>query len=343
MSAKKLGVGIVGFGNITPFHIKSISELDNAEFVALSSRSAEKRSNVEKEFGVKTFANYEDLVKDDTVDVVVICTPSGFHMEPAVAAAQAKKHVITEKPLDVTVARCNQMIDACELGGVTLSCIFQNRYASDYLKLEEAVHSGKLGKLLLGNAYIKWFRDQAYYDANEWRGTIDGDGGAVVINQGIHTIDLLLNIMDSAQSVFGNTRTVTHDIEGEDLGTANIEFENGALGTIEASTSMYDAFPEKLEIHGEDGSVIMEAGKIIYWNTKSDGLLKIEENTEKSGASDPLAIDYTRHKNQLHSIFDDIINGKTPEVSGTEARKSIQLINGIYESARSGKKVLLNS
>ncbi|MDA0196811.1 MAG: Gfo/Idh/MocA family oxidoreductase [Bacteroidetes bacterium] len=343
MKKTKLRVGIVGHGNITPIHVKSIEELDNCEFVALSSSSVEKRRKVATEHGVKTFADYNDMILQPEVDVIIICTPSGFHMEPTIAAANAKKHVITEKPLEVTVARCKEMIEACEKAGVTLSCIFQNRYASDYLKLEEAVKSGKLGKLLLGNAYIKWFRDQAYYDSADWRGTKRGDGGAVVINQGIHTIDLLMNIMGTAKSVFGNIRTLTHDIEGEDLATANIEFESGALGTIEASTSIYDAFPEKLEIHGVDGSVVMEAGKIVYWNNRTDGELEIEENLEKSGAKDPMGIDYSRHKTQLNNIFNSILSGGAPAVTGVEARKTIELIEGVYKSAESGEKVFLNS
>lgn len=339
MKNTKIGVGIIGYGSISPFHVMSILELDNCELIAIQSSSDEKRSKISKELGVLVFADYQELISQDNIQLIIICTPSGFHLDPAIATMKAGKHVVVEKPLEITVERCNQMIAASLENGVRLSCIFQNRYGSDYLKVLKAVRSGELGKLLMGSASVKWKRDQAYYDATRWRGTLKGDGGAVLINQAIHTIDQLIHLMGKVETVSGSIRTLTHNIEGEDVASATLEFENGALGTLEASTSLYKAFPEKIEIHGEKGSIILEGGKIIHWETEQMGELIIEATNSKSGASDPLAIDYTLHKRQLDEIVTSISRGQIPPVNGIEAMHSVAVIEGIYKSSSTGKKI----
>jgi predicted dehydrogenase len=245
MEIGKIGIGIFGFGNISPFHIKSIEELDNCELIAVQSSSAEKRELIKSKYKVIACESTEEIMGLDQIQLIIICTPSGFHLEPAMAAMKAGKHVVIEKPLEVTTARCREMIQMSKEQNVSLSCIFQNRYALDFQKVKDAVDSGQLGKILLGRVSVNWKRDQAYYDATTWRGTIKGDGGAVLINQAIHSIDLLIHLMGQVKAVSGNITTLTHDIEGEDVATATIEFESGALATIEASTSMYKAFPEK--------------------------------------------------------------------------------------------------
>ena len=339
MEINKIGIGIIGYGSITPFHVKSILELRNCELIAIQSSSIEKRKMISEELGVLAFESYMEMIAIQKIQLIIICTPSGYHLEPALEAMRKGKHVVVEKPLEITVARCKKMIEVSKEFGVSLSCIFQNRYATDYLKVLKAVRAGELGKLLMGSASIKWKRDQAYYDATKWRGTIKGDGGAVLINQAIHTIDQLIHLMGNVKSVSGNIRTLTHDIEGEDVAAATLEFENGALGTIEASTSMYTAFPEKIEIHGEKGSVILEGGKIVHWETEQRGKLRIEDNNSKSGASDPLAIDYTLHKKQLNEIVTSILNGKIPPVNAVEAMRSVAVIEGIYKSSSTGEKI----
>ena len=339
---KPLGFGIIGLGSIAGHHIKSIIELDDCELVAVSSRNEEKLQNTAAQYNIDTFNNYKELVEHPSVDVVSICTPSGFHLEPALAAAAAGKHVITEKPLEVSVERGLKMIRACEEANVKLACIFQNRYSPDYLRLWQAVRDGKLGKLVLGNAYIKWFRDQEYYMASDWRGTLKGDGGAALINQAIHTIDLLLNVMGPVKSVFGLTKTIAHDIEGEDLGTAILEFESGALGTIEGSTAIFQGYPEKLEIHGVKGNIILEGGKITEWTSEAGSSLPQSDKTVSTGSANPMAIDYKLHKNQISEIVQNILQGSAPAVDGREALKSLALIEAIYQSSESGKKIVMH-
>ena len=340
---KPLGVGVIGLGSISGHHIKSIMELDDCKLVAVSSRNKSKLKSVAEQYQVDTYTDYHQLMQHPELDVVCICTPSGSHLEPALAAASAGKHVITEKPLEITVERGLKMIQACEKANVSLACIFQNRYSPDYRRLCTAIEEGELGKPVLGNAYIKWFRDQPYYDAADWRGTLQGDGGAALINQAIHTIDLLLNVMGPVKSVFGKTKTLAHDIEGEDLGVAILEFESGALGTIEGSTAIYGGYPEKLEIHGAQGNIILEGGKITEWRSKTGNRLSTAETaTGATGSADPIAIDYKLHKNQISEIIQHICEGKEPILNGREGLKSLAVIEAIYQSSKSGKQILLD-
>lgn len=339
-----LNFGVIGLGNIAAHHIKSIQALDNGKLIAVTSRDPDKRASAEKNLNVQAFADYEAMLQLPELDAVCICTPSGNHLEPCLAAADAGKHVITEKPLEINSARGQQMVDACRKAGVTLACIFQNRYSQGYRSLADVVAKGQLGKLVLGNAYIKWYRPPEYYTANNWRGTLKGDGGAALINQSIHTIDLLLNIMGPVKSVLAKTRTLTHAIEGEDVGVAILEFENGALGTVEGSTAIYAGFPERLEIHGDEGSVVMEAGNVVTGKGKNKIDLNPGDNRQNaSGSSNPMAIDVSLHISQFKEITDAILNNREPEVNGVEALKSVRVIEAIYESSRLGKEVFFRN
>lgn len=340
MADKILNFGVIGLGNIAGHHIRAIQALPDSKLIAVASRNPDKLDKARQEYGVETFDDYRDMLKLPEMDIVTICTPSGDHLEPCLAAAQAGKHIITEKPLEITSARGQQMIDICKTAGVTLACIFQNRYSDDYRKLCDTVEKGQLGRIVLGNAYIKWYRPPEYYQAANWRGTLKGDGGAALINQSIHTIDLLLNIMGPVKKVSGRVRTLTHDIEGEDIGTAMLEFENGALGTIEGSTTIYAGFPERLEIHGNEGSIVMEAGKITVCKSKNTIDITINDTRQSaSGSSNPMAIDVSLHIKQFREITDAIRAKREPEVNGEEALKSLRVIEAIYESSRTGQEI----
>lgn len=344
MSKKKLGIGIIGTGSIAGHHLKSVQELANCQLVAMASSSKERAVKAAEKYGVKVYGSYKKLLKDKKVDMVIVCTHSGNHLGPTLAAAKFGKHVLVEKPIEISVKRADKMIAACEKAGVKLGVIFQNRFSPDFVKLKKAVSKGKLGKLILGNAYIKWFRSADYYKSSSWKGTIKGDGGAALINQGIHTIDLLLDIMGAVISVFGKIRTVKHQIEGEDLGVALLTFENDALGTIEGSTAITPGYPERLEIYGTKGSVIMEAGKIIAWDIEGEDALKMEEKkANNSGLADPMAINHELHKAQISNFVTAIQKGKQPLVDGAAGKRSLALIKGIYESAKKGREVIISN
>ncbi len=341
MNNNMLRFGIIGTGAIAGHHIASINEIQNCQVAALCSSTEERARLAQQKFGINSYASVQEMLVKEEIDVVCILTQSGNHLEPALAAAKAGKHVITEKPLEVTVQRADLMIEACKKAGVKLACIFQNRYTPSYQQLKKAVREGKLGKLILGNAYIKWYRDENYYQSSDWKGTLAGDGGAALINQGIHTIDLLLDIMGPVREVFGKTRTMVHRIEGEDLGLALLSFQNGALGAIQASTAAYPGYPERLEIFGENGSIILEGGVITAWNIQGEPPANIVA-ASNTGASNPMDIDYILHKTQIEEIVQAIRTNQEPLVNGEVAKRSLALIQAIYRSNSMGQPVFLN-
>lgn len=341
MSKKKLGFGIIGTGAIAGLHAAAIHACEDAELVAVCSSTEKRAKEASEKFGVPADYNWDTFLKRKDIDIVAICTHSGNHLEPAIAAAKAGKHILLEKPIEVSVERADELIEVCKSAGVMLGVIFQNRLKPGYLQLKEAVDKGLLGKLLMGTAAINWYRDPSYYSSSSWKGTIEGDGGAALINQGVHTIDLLLDIMGEASAVYGQVRTMVHDIEGEDVGAALINFKSGAIGTITGGTALYPGNPERLEIYGEKGNVILEAGKIVTWNVPgSTGELPTSE-IGGSGASDPMAIDYRLHLGQMQDMVDAVREDRNPMVTGQDARQSLALILGIYQSSREGKQVVL--
>ncbi|MEM6378614.1 MAG: Gfo/Idh/MocA family oxidoreductase [Bacteroidota bacterium] len=342
MKERKVGIGIIGTGAIAALHLKCIREIHNAEIIAMASSSEARAEETRKKFGVKVYGSYQSLLQDEAIDAVIIGTHSGNHLAPTLEAAKMGKHVLVEKPIEINTERADQMISTCEEAGVKLGVIFQNRFSPDYMKLKAAVDAGKLGKLMLGNAYIKWFRAASYYENSTWKGTLQGDGGAALINQGIHTIDLLINIMGDVDQVFGNVRTVRHKIEGEDLGLALLTFKSGALGTIEGSTAIVPGYPERLEIFGTKGSVILEGGKIAAWNIEEQNAEQnISEEENQSGSSDPMAINYLLHKTQISDFVEALLYDRQPIVDGLEGKKSLTLIQGIYESAQQEQEIKL--
>ncbi|MDZ7377271.1 MAG: Gfo/Idh/MocA family oxidoreductase, partial [candidate division KSB1 bacterium] len=279
---KKLGFGIIGAGNVSAIHARCIQQLENCQLVAVCSRSEQKAKRAGQKYGVPYYTDFHHLIEREDIHVVSICTPSGMHLEPAVAAALAGKHVLVEKPIEINLERADQIIQACQKAQVKLTVIFQHRFGEAVQRLRGTIQQGKLGKLILGNASIKWFRTQEYYNAGGWRGTWQWDGGGALINQSIHTIDLLQWMMGPVDSVYGKIGTFTHQIETEDLGVALLTFKTGALGVIEGSTSIFPGFPERLDIHGEKGSVVLEGGKIKTWDIEGEkDIQDIESATHK--------------------------------------------------------------
>jgi len=328
-------VGIIGTGAIAGIHAAAINAIKNAELVAVCSSSPDRAKEAEAKFGVKAYSDVQAFLSHPDLDVVCICTASGLHLEPALAAAKAGKHLIIEKPIEVTLARADQLIEACQVHGVKLAVIFQNRFSSDYQQLKSAVEADLFGKLLMGNAYVNWFRNEEYYSKSDWKGTIEVDGGGAFINQGIHTIDLLLDLMGEVSSLFGQVKTAYHQIEGEDLGVAIVNFKNGAIGNITSATALYPGLPERIEIFGSKGSAILAGGKIAHWEVK-DSETKLEESRifSSSGAADPMAISGILHRLQWAEFIDSLENGGEYSVDGTVARKSLELIQGIYRSSK---------
>ncbi len=339
---KTLGVGIIGTGSIAKTFAKCISELADVDLIAMHTKSTHRVDDVQKQFGVVAFDDINTFLDNSGIDLVCVCNESGNHGEAIKQSAKAGKHVLCEKPLEVTPEKVDEVIEICKAQQVILGCVFQNRCTPDYQLLFKAVNEGALGKLLMGNAYINWYRDKDYYGKSKWKGTKRFDGGAAFINQGIHTLDLLLNVMGPVHSVFGNVQTMVHDIEGEDVGAGILHFKNGALGTVTAGTSLYPGYPERLEVYGEKGSVIMEAGKIVQWNVENASTPEIMINdTSASGASDPTSIGHLNHKIVLQDMIDAIKENRSPMVDGLAAKKSVEVISAIYRSSKEGQLMRL--
>ena len=343
----KFKIAIVGTGSIVKTYQKCIDELADCQLVALYTKSEDRKAAVKKQFGVPVFSTMDDFLNND-IDLVCVCNESGRHGEAIMAAAKAGKHILCEKPLETTPEKIDAVIQVCADNSVKLGCTLQNRCGADYQRVLSAVRSGRLGRLLMGNAQINWYRPESYYADSDWKGTIAFDGGAAFINQGIHTIDLLLDLMGPVASVFGKVDALVHDIEGEDVGAAVLNFRNGAIGTITAGTALYPGYPERIEIYGEEGSILMEGGSITSWRQKDDsaradsnaGSGAVEASGE-SGAADPSAIGHHNHKRVIVDMIAAIRNDRPPMVDGAEARKAVAVIGAIYEASQKGHPVEL--
>ena len=337
-----LGIGIIGTGSIAKTYSKCISEIEAVDLVAMYSKSESRVADLERQFNAPVFSDLHAFLSQDAIQFVIVCNESGNHGEAIKSSAMAGKHVLCEKPLEVTPEKVEEAIEACKSQNVILGCVFQNRCAPDFQMVLKAVESGSLGKLIMGNAHINWYRNTEYYATNPWRGTLQFDGGAAFMNQGIHTIDLLLKVMGPVHSVFGNVKTLMHDIEGEDVGAGIINFKNGAIGNITGGTSLFPGYPERLEIYGEKGSIIMQGGKITDWNVQNMSAPEsMKSAAAASGASDPTSISHSNHKIVIEDMVHAIAINSTPMVDGAEAKKSVALITALYRSSKEAKLVVL--
>jgi UDP-N-acetyl-2-amino-2-deoxyglucuronate dehydrogenase len=254
-----LKFGILGCGNIAKTHISAIAGAEGGELVAVCDEILERASALGTEFDVEAFSDFDLFLAK--IDVLVICLPSGLHADFAVRAAQKGKHVLTEKPLDITLENGMRMVLAAEKAGVKLGCISQHRFARDVRQLYKNVKNGDLGRIMHGDACIKWYRSQGYYDSAGWRGTFAMDGGGCLMNQGVHYIDLIQWIMGGVKSVQAQVRTAMHNIEVEDCAMAMVEYNNGAMGVIQGSTAFYPGISERLEVHGTKGTTVIESDR----------------------------------------------------------------------------------
>ncbi len=348
---KPHGVGIIGCGMIAEYHTRAILEIPGARVVAAWSRNPANGQKIAALAGgsCPIFDNLDALLAAKEVDVVAICTPSGAHLEPALAAARAGKHVIVEKPLEITLPRCDAIIEACARAGVGLCTIFPSRFAPANQRLKAAIDAGRFGRLTLGDTHVKWWRTQQYYDSGGWRGTWSLDGGGALMNQAIHNVDLLLWLMGDAVSVTALTATLAHDrIEVEDTAVAAVRFKNGALGVIEAATSAYPGLEKRIEIHGDQGSARVEQDDITLWSFRDPHAEDADiqaalaaRSSGNSGSSDPRGISHAGHRAQIADFLAAIDAGRPPLVDGREGRRAVEIIRAIYRSAASGQMVSL--
>lgn len=342
-----VGVGVVGLGMIAEFHGLAVGAMAGAHIAGCCSARPGAAEDFAGRHGGAAYDSLDGLLADDGVDLIAICTPSGAHLEPALAAFAAGKHVLCEKPLEVTTARVDQMIRAAEEAGVLLGGVFPRRFNPSTELLRQAVADGRFGRISSADAYVKWWRPQAYYDSAGWRGTVALDGGGALMNQSIHTIDLLLHVMGDVASVRAETRLVAHaGIEVEDVAVAMLEFKSGGLGVIQGTTAAWskEGHPAEVQIVGDGGSAFLADDKFRVWEfadeTPADEKVRTTYGAQAdqagAGAADPAAIDFGWHQRNYEDVVAALNDGRKPLIDGAEARRAVALIEAIYASAANG-------
>jgi UDP-N-acetyl-2-amino-2-deoxyglucuronate dehydrogenase len=340
---ERIGFGIIGGGMIGPYHAEAIKMIPEARLLAVATSTQDTARRFAEKVGAPFFyANYRELLKRDDIHVVNVCTPPYLHEEMVLAAAEWGKHVLVEKPIAIDLRQADRMIVACEEAGTKLGVIFQYRFSDAAWAIKKAIDAQQMGKLLLGDVYVKWFRDERYYQSASWRGKWLKEGGGALINQTIHAIDLLQWFMGPVDWVRGLFKTVRHQIEVEDLGIAMVHFRNGALGVIEGSTAIYPGFPQKIELHGERGSVVLEGDQVALWKIQD---VPFPEELPQAGAKVDTSASPTAgfspeyHRRQIQDFLNAIRENRAPLVDGREGRKALEIVRGIYLSSRTGENI----
>ncbi len=343
------GFGIVGAGVISSVHARAIASLPGARLAAVTDVEPDRARSLAAAHHCAAEPDLDALLARDDVDVVCVCVPSGMHAEVGIRAAAAGKHLVVEKPLDVSVAAADRLIEAARQARVVLTVISQHRFDPGLLALRRLLDDGALGRLVLGEASTKWYRSQAYYDSSAWRGTWALDGGSLM-NQGIHYADLLLWSMGPVAEVTALCSTQTHQIEVEDAALAVLRFASGALGTIVTSTAVFPGFAQRLEISGTSGTVVIEDGEIIRCELGADGAearrpggVTVDGTAPSAAAANPVGLEIASHAAQIGDLLDAIDEGRAPSVTGEDGRAALELVCAVYESARDARTVWLSA
>ena len=343
---KSYGFAILGTGMISKFHARALSEIPEARLIAVCSRQMAQAKAFANEFGCEAFDCLDTMLANSDVDVLVIATPSGSHMEAAVAAARAGKHVLCEKPLDVTLERVDAMIAAHREAGTQLGCTFQIRYTPALQPIRDALREGRFGTLTYAGVYVPWWRSNEYYCDSPWHGKQKLDGGGALMNQAIHMIDLLCDLMPRVESVAGFTASIGHPgIETEDVASASLRFEGGAVGVIYGSTSSWPGQAKRLEITGTCGSVVFvdECLTVFEFRDKhaadDEILQRYGSVITTHGVSDPAAMTHALHAACFKDFIESLETGVPFFVNGESARRSVALIRSIYDSSATGRVI----
>jgi UDP-N-acetyl-2-amino-2-deoxyglucuronate dehydrogenase len=345
--AQRHGFGIVGAGVIGEVHAEAIGLVPDARLVAVTDEAPGRAKALAEAWDCAAEPDLATLLARDDVGVVCVCVPSGLHAEVGVRAAAAGKHLVVEKPIDVTLRAADRLIAAARANNVLVTVISQHRFDTGLDELSRLLDSGGLGSLLLGEASTKWYRTQDYYDSAPWRGTWELDGGSLM-NQGIHYLDLLLWAMGPAAEVTAICATQAHQVEVEDTTLALVRFASGAVAAVLSSTAAYPGFDQRLEVTGTNGTVVVENGRITRRALVSDSgeaapAAADTPATERAAAANPAGIDPSSHAAQIGEFLAAIDTGREPAVTAASARATLQVICAVYESARTGRAVAIPS
>jgi UDP-N-acetyl-2-amino-2-deoxyglucuronate dehydrogenase len=334
-------IGLIGGGNITETHARAARAIPGVEIAAIYGTNAEKVARLCRQHGGKPYSDLDQFLAHCPMDLVAIGSPSGLHAAHGIAAAQRGLHVLTEKPIDITIERADALIAAAGKAGVKLGVFFQDRCKPDILRVKQAVDSGLLGRPILADARVKWYRPPDYYRNSRWRGTWALDGGGALINQAVHTVDLMLWLFGDVVSVQAMRKALLHEIEAEDTLVAILEFANGALGVLEATTSAYPGYPRQLELTGSEGTLLIEQDRLLAADLRNPpaDLLSGGKADQNASASSPVVSDVGGHRSVLEDFLQSIKNNTTPRCDGREGRRSLALVEAIYAACRTGERV----
>lgn len=327
-------IGLIGGGNITDTHARAVRAVPGASVVAIYGTNSAKVRRLAGEHGGQAYADLDAFLAHRPMDMVIIGSPSGVHAAHGIAAVRRGLHVLVEKPIDINTSRAGTLIEEAEKAGVKLGVIFQDRLKPGVQRMKELVDRGALGSPILADARVKWYRPPEYYSNAPWRGTHALDGGAALINQGIHTVDLLLWLLGDVKRVQAAMRTSLHPIEGEDTLAALLEFENGALGVLQAATSIFPGYPRRIELTGSEGTAILEHDRLIEVRLRRDDPASAftESLDQNPSSSSPVVSDHRAHQAVLEDFIRAIETDSSPACDGSEGLRSLALIESIYKS-----------
>lgn len=339
----KVKFAIVGCGRIAPNHLDGIKNAPSAELVAVCDieESACKRAS-EENGNVPYYTDMEEMLEKESIDVCCILTPSGYHASCGIIAARHKVHVFCEKPLDVSVANMKKLINECKKNNVLLGCVFQRRTMNMAMETKKAVENGYLGRVTMASAYLKYYRDQEYYNSGDWRGTWEIDGGGALMNQGVHGVDLIRFMMGDVKSVISNCKNLVWDTEVEDTAVAILNFENGGIGVVEGATSAYPGNDTVFALHGSEGTIAFGDGKIYEWNLKNKDIERPEKVGSLGGPNCSYCTDNIGHTLLIEDMARAVLENRPPMITGEDALESVKIVLAIYKSSEEKREVFLD-
>ena len=334
-------LGLIGGGNISETHARAARDAADIQIAAVFGTNAEKINRLSREYGGTPYTDFEKFLAHRPMEIVAIGSPSGLHAEQGMAAARRGLHVLSEKPLDINLHGADLLIAEARNAGVKLGVFFQDRCKPDILCVRNAVAAGTLGQPILADARVKWYRPPEYYAKSRWRGTLALDGGGALINQAVHTLDLMLWIFGAVKSVQATSKTALHAIEAEDTLAALLEFGNGALGVLQATTSVFPGYPRRLELTGSEGTIVIEQDHLLAADLRNPtaNLLSRSEADANPSSSSPVVSDARGHQAVLENFLEAIRTNTEPRCNGEEGRRSLAVVEAIYEACRTGRRV----
>lgn len=334
-SQKIVRIGLIGGGNISETHARAARAIPGASITAIYGTNFDKVRRFSSEFGAEAYPNFDDFLRHRPMDMVAVGSPSGLHATHGIAAATHGLHVLTEKPIDISSHRGSELVAAAKRSGVKLGVIFQDRGKPEIRKLKQWVDRGIVGKPLLIDAKVKWYRPPEYYAHSKWRGTFALDGGGALVNQAIHTIDLLLWLFGDVMKVQSSVSTTLHQIEGEDTVVAILHFANGAVGSLVAATSAFPGYPRRLEITGTEGTIILEQDQVVIVDLKNTppGVGPVSRSVDTENIASPVVSNFSAHKVIMEDFIRAIAEDGQPMCDGVEGLRSISLVEKIYAAS----------